>query len=411
MADNENRTDMITYDEALDTAISAAASIRKQAVSVPLIDAVGFVLAKDIVSDTDMPPFNRAVADGYAVRADDIANSPAELELTGTVRAGAVSAMAVGPRQAARIMAGAPVPAGADTVVRLEDTECGGGKVTVNVSLPKGIGVARRGEDVKKGETVLPAKTRITPAMLGLLGAAGAASVSIYRPPRAVVITTGGELAKTSEVPAPGFVRDANALILSALLQDMGIKFADAGIVRDDIRELRTAVREGLKSDVLLVSGGVSAGEQDVVPRAFEAEGVKPLVHKISARPGKPLYFGRKGDTLVFGIPGNPVSTFAVFEMIIKPVMLTLVGNTRNRPSFIKATFASGRARGDEREQMLPGILSAGEGLPTAKTAEWHGSGDMKGLAQANCFIKIPAGTNPPVDGDIVEVHPFGAFR
>jgi molybdopterin molybdotransferase len=402
---------MITYDEALGMAINTAAAVRKQAVPVPLLEAVGFVLARDIVSDTDMPPFNRAVVDGYAVRAGDIANTPAELELVGTIHAGEVSKITVGPHQAARIMTGAPVPAGADTVVKMEDAHGAAGRVVIKESLPRGMGIAQRGEDVRKGEVVLPAKTRVTPAMLGLLGAAGAARVDIYRPPTAAVVTTGNELVELAKVPAPGFVRDTNGLILSALLQDLGIKWKDAGIVRDEVEQLREAFREGLKSDVLLVSGGVSVGESDLVPEAFAKEGVQTIFHKVSVRPGKPLFFGRKGETLVFGIPGNPVSTFAVFEMIIRSVLLTLTGNSRNRPTFIKATFTSGRARSDEREQMLPGMLSAGEGLPIVRTAEWHGSGDMKGLAQANCFIRIPSGTNPPVDGDIVEVHPFGAFR
>ena len=402
---------MITYDEALGIAINTAATVRKQAVSVPVIEAVGFVLAKDVVSDTDMPPFNRAVVDGYAVRAEDVANTPAELDVVGAVEAGEVSPLRVGPRQAARIMAGASVPAGADTVARLEDTSSGDGKVLVEESLPKGAGITRRGEDVRKGEVVIPAKSRITPAMLGLLGAAGAARVEIYRPPTAVVMTTGSELVEIAKAPQPGFVRDVNKLMLSALLRDMGIKGTEIGIVRDDLAELRKAVRRGLESDFLLVSGGVSMGEGDLVPEALAGEGVEKIFHNVSLRPGKPLYFGHKGDTLVFGIPGNPVSTFAIFEMIIRPALLTFTVNGRNRPTFIKATFTSGRARSDAREQMLPGILSAGEGLPTVRTSEWHGSGDMKGLAQANCFIKIPAGTNPPVDGDIVEAHPFGAFR
>jgi len=402
---------MITYDEALSIAINTASAVRKQAASVPLVEAVGFVLAKDVVADTDMPPFNRATVEGYAVRAEDIANTPAELAIIGAVDAGKVSSLRVGPRQAARIATGAAVPAGADTVVRLEDSSSAQGKVLVEESRPKGAGIARKGEEVRKGEVVIPAKTRITPAMLGLLGAAGAARVEIYRPPTAVVMTTGNELVEISKAPQPACVRDVNGLILSALLQDMGVKGTEIGIVRDDPEELRKAARKGFEGDFLLVSGGVSMGECDLMPTALAEEGVEKIFHNVSVHPGKPLYFGRKGDTLVFGIPCNPASTFAVFEMIIKPALLTFIGNSRNRPTFIKATFTSGRGRGDAREQMLPGVLSAGEGLPTVRTTEWHGSGDIKGLAQANCFIKIPAGTNPPVDGDIVEVHPFGAFR
>jgi molybdopterin molybdotransferase len=402
---------MITYDEALNIAINTAAAVRKQAVSVPVIEAAGYVLAKDVVSDMDMPPFNRAVVEGYAVRAEDITNTPAELEMIGTVEAGEVSALRVGPRQAARIMSGAPLPAGADTIVRLEDTTSGDGKVVVEDPLPKGAGTARRGDDVRKGEVVIPAKTRVTAAMLGLLGAAGAARVDIYRPPKAAVMAVGNELSAISQAPQPGLVRDVNGLILSALLRDMGIQCAEMGITRDELNEVRKSARAGLAADVLLISGGVSAGESDLVPEALAQEKVEKIFQNIAIRPGKPLYFGRKGETLVFGIPGNPVSTFAVFEMLVRPVLLTFAGNSRNRPTLIKATFTGGRARSDPREQMLPGILSRGEGLPTVKTAEWHGSGDLKGLAQANCFIKIPAGTNPPVDGDIVEVHPFGAFR
>ncbi len=402
---------MISYDEALTVAFRTATSVPRRAVSVPLLEARGRVLAREIVSDIDMPPFNRAAMDGYAVRAEDIVSAPSELDVTDTVSAGTMPTVNVGPGQAARIMTGAPVPSGADSVVGVEDTECRNERVTVKVSLPVGKNIAPQGEDVRKGDVVAVADTLIRTAMLGLLGAAGAASVDVYRHPDVAVLTTGTELVDISQRPAPGQIRNTNILTLRALLADTGIKCRELGGVPDDIEKLRKAVRKGLGSDVLMVSGGVSMGDYDFVPRVFEEEGVTKIFHKVAMRPGKPLFLGRKGDKLVFGIPGNPVSTFVSFEMLVKPVLLTLSGDSRHRPSFIKATFTGGRARGSSREQMLPGILSAGDGLPHAKTTEWHGSGDMRGLSQANCFIRVPGGTNPPADGDIVEVHPFGAFR
>lgn len=402
---------MISYDEALDIALKTAASIRRRTVSLPLADSVGLVLAKDVISDIDMPPFNRAAMDGYAVRSEDIVSAPAQMQVIGTIPAGQVSGLVVGRGQAARIMTGAPVPSGADTVVRVEDTDDGEERVTVKVSLPAGKNVAPQGQDVRRGDVVAAAQSRIMPAMLGLLGAAGAAHISVFRPPEVAMLTTGGELVDISHKPAPGQIRDTNLLVLRALLTDMGIRCRELDKSGDDIGQLREAIRKGLESDVLLVSGGVSMGKYDFVPKVFEEQGVAKIFHKVSIKPGKPLFFGRKGDRLVFGIPGNPVSTFAAFEMIVKPVLLTLSGNSRSRPSFIKATFTSGRGGASAREQMLPGILSAGDGLPHVKTTEWHGSGDVKGLSQANCFIRIPGGISPPVDGNIVEVHPFGAFR
>lgn len=402
---------MISYSRAFEIAIKTAASFRKRTKSVPLAESVGLVLAREVVSDIDIPPFNRAAMDGYAVRSEDIANVPVELEVIDTLPAGQVSDTVVGRGCAVRIMTGAPVPSGADSVVRVEDTECRDERVTIKVSLPAGKNIASRGEDVRKGDVVAAANTPVKPAMLGLLGAAGAALVDVYRPPEVAVLTTGSELVDISQSPAPGQIRNSNLPVLRALVSDLGIQYREVGSVGDDIDNLREAVRTGLDSDMLLVSGGVSMGEYDFVPRVFEEAGVKKVFHKVAIKPGKPLYLGRKGDGLIFGIPGNPVSTFVSFEMIIKPVLLTLSGNSRNRPSFIKATFTSGRGSGSSREQMLPGILSAGEGLPHVKTTEWHGSGDMRGLAYANCFIRVPGDTNPPADGDIVEVHPFGAFR
>lgn len=379
----------MTYDKALAAAIDNAASVRKLAVAMPVAEAMGFVLATDVISDTDMPPFNRAVCDGFAARAHDLAEAPVELAVV------EAATLKIGAGQAARVVAGAAVPEGADVVVPPEETEETGDKARVLVtnSPVRGANVARMGEYAEKGEVVVPAKTRVTPAMVGLLAAVGAAEVTVFRPPEIAYFATGGEIVPPDSKPGLGRVRDSNSLVLEALLKDLGFAGARLGIVADDMGAIRDAARRGFEKDVLLITGAA-----DLAPEALAGDGVETIFHQVAIKPGTPVFCGRKGDRIIFGLPGNPVSVFTVFELMVRPVLLALCGNKRNRPTFIKATFVGGRAGNDALEQFLPGILSGGEGIATVKTTEWRGSGRRDG-AVAGQLLRADSGRDESAGG------------
>ena len=307
---------MLSVDDALHAVLERVT--RSEPVVRPTGESLGLVLAEDVASDVDSPPHNKSLVDGYAVVAADLADGTAEFVLLEEVAAGAVPTQNVTPGHATRIMTGAPLPTGADAVAMIEDSQvldAASGPQRIRITAAKtsaGQNIMRRAESMARGDTVLSAGATIRAIELGLLAEVGRVEVSVFAPPSVAVLPTGNELVRPTDVPAAGRIRNSNGPMLVAAAQAAGAVALDLGIATDDADVLRTAVDHGLEHDVLVISGGVSAGLFDLVPGVLKEAGVAEVFHKINIKPGKPLWFGVRArderSTSALGLPGHPVS-------------------------------------------------------------------------------------------------------
>jgi len=395
---------MISTQEALRLVLEHTP--RLEAVEAPVPEAVGCVLAEPVASDMDLPPFDKSAMDGYAARASDLADLPAELEVVEELAAGSVPTRPVEPGACARIMTGAPVPEGADLVVPVEDTEpAGTGRVRVLRAGPAGRNVCLRGEDVRRGETVLEAGRRIRPAEAGLLASVGRERVRVVRRPRVAVLATGDELVPVSATPGPGEIRNANSWSLSACCRQAGVPCDDLGVARDVESDLRGRLTEGLARDLLLVSGGVSVGKWDLVPGLFEALGVHVHFATVRQKPGKPTVFATHGRGVVFGLPGNPVSTLVVFHLYVLPAIRTMMGEASPAPATVPAALAEPvTVRGDRTSHLPATLRRSGDGW-TVRPAPTHGSADLVAFCRADALVSLAPGDH--AEGAVVEAVPM----
>jgi molybdopterin molybdotransferase len=330
--------------------------------------------------------------DGYAVRSAD----PGPLEVIEEVPAGKVPARGVGPGTCAKVMTGAPVPPGADAVQQVEKTRREGGRVTLLEPVSPGQHVAPRAQDLRCGEVVLRAGHVLRAAEAGVLAAVGRARVRVWAKPRVAVLATGDELVPADRRPGPGQIRDSNTISLSAQVRALGLECDALGIVGDERGALRSGIREGLKRDLLLLSGGVSAGDWDLVIPALEAEGVRLRMHQVLIKPGRPFCFAPR----VFGLPGNPVSAFVIFEVFVRPYLGRLMGVDVARPR-VRARLETPVARPIERVHYLPARVRFEGGGAVAETVPWHGSADLFALTRANAFVVVPIGTTYPKGAEV----------
>jgi molybdopterin molybdotransferase len=341
-------TDLLTIEDALQLVLERVQPL--EAEEVPLEAAAGRVLAETAVSAVDLPPFASSAMDGFALRAAD---SPGTLPVVARIAAGRPAGRPLEAGEAMGIATGGVVPEGADSVVPIEDVEEGDESVTVPTAVPVGDNVRSRGGDLRAGDPVVAAGTRLGPAHVGALGAAGVAAVSCRRAPRAVVVVTGTELCAPGEPLGPGEIYDANGFILATQLASAGARVERLPPVKDDPDATRAAVEHGLAADVLVTTGGVSVGVYDLV-RAVEAElGVEEVFWRVAVRPGKPLAFGVRGNTLVFGLPGNPVSALVGFELFVRPALLALQGVENAGPSFRPGRLVRSVRRIAARDSLL----------------------------------------------------------
>lgn len=382
---------MIPVAQAIQTMLDRVR--RLEAVTVPLHGAVGMVLAEDVASDVDMPPFDKSAMDGFAVIATDLAEAPRALRVTQDVPAGAVPTRAVQSGECARIMTGAPVPEGADTVVMVEQTEPGPGADEVTFAGPvvKGRNICWRGEDVRAGDAVLGAGHAVRAAEAGTLAACGRAEVAVYRRPSVAVLSTGDEIVPIDQAPGAGQIRDANSHYVAARLARLGIEAVRLGIAPDEPAALRAALARGLESDVLAVSGGVSMGDRDLVPGLLRELGVELFFEKVAMQPGKPTVFGRRGATLVFGLPGNPVSVLVAGELFLVPAVKAMMGFAAVHPPRHAARLVERAKHRPGRVAHVPGRLEEGDAGPIVRPLSYHGSAHIHALSQANCLIVLPA--------------------
>jgi len=406
---------MLSVDEALRAVLSRATA--RPAVVCPLAESLGRVLAEDIASDIDSPPHDKSLVDGYAVIAVDVADGSTELQILEEVTAGELPTQIVTRGKATRIMTGAPVPSGADSVVMVEQTQhvAGSGLGLVRLASSKvthGQNIMRRATSMTKGQRVLHSGCEIRPIEIGVMAEVGRTQVRVVRQPSVAVLGTGNELVPASQTPAAGQIRNSNGPMLVAAAEAWGAAPVDLGFARDDRADLRRLISAGLERDVLIISGGVSAGVLDLVPGALNELGVEQVFHKVNLKPGKPLWFGAlsgpAGDKLVFGLPGNPVSSLVCFELFVRPAIGRLSGRSDVTPRTTKARLTAAFSQRADRPTYFPARLAMLGDEPTIEPLAWQGSGDLRTLAEANALAYFPACQQEFAVGETICVLPLG---
>jgi molybdopterin molybdotransferase len=363
---------------------------------VALDDALGRILAERIVAPNDVPAVDRSAMDGYAFRAADVASVPAELAVVEFLPAGrGAEGIVVGPGQAVRIMTGAPVPRGADAIQMIERTESApdGKSVRVLASVASGANILVQAEDVRRGEEVLRAGTRIRSPEIGVLAAFGRLRPRVYRRPKVHILSTGDEVVEAAAAPLPHQVRNSNGPAVAALLREVGIAPIPLGIVGDDRASLDAGIRAGLEGDMLVLIGGVSVGDRDLVAGRLAAAGVTTLFHRIAMKPGKPLLFGRRGGCLVFGLPGNPLSALTACMLFVLPAAGRLMGQDAVPERTLKARLAAPLRQKPGRTWYRLAAIELQDGIPVATPVPSSSSGDLISATRANGFIVVPAET------------------
>jgi molybdopterin molybdotransferase len=361
-----------------------------EAERVRLEDAGGRVVAQDTPSAVDLPPFDRSAMDGYAVRAADTAPG-VPLRLAGEVAAGEVASGPLEPGTAAAITTGAAVPPEADAILRSEHAEEADGSVVPTEAVPPGLHIRYRGEDVREGDVLAVAGERLTLPRMSALASAGVGEVAVHRRPRLHMVATGSELLPIGAPPEPGRIHESNRLTIRLMAERAGAIVHDHGVVADELEATREAVAAGLDGDVLVVSGGVSVGPHDHVKPAFDACGVEEIFWRVRLKPGKPLFFGRHGATLVYGLPGNPLSTIVGFMLFIEPALRRLTGEANALPRFERARLLTAARADDGRTTLLTArLLRREDGTLEALPTERQGSHMTGALGESDGFVLVP---------------------
>ena len=385
---------ILTFEEARHVVEGHAAQLRPRIKEkVELLASIGRILAEPIAADRDFPPFRRAMRDGYALRAADLTNLPVTLEVIGEIKAGAAPEALpreVAAGQAAAIMTGAPAPDGADAVVMVEYTSLSGQRVTVTRAVGSGDNIVAAGSEARKGQVLLHHGTRMDYGAIALAASVGLQSVSVFRRPEVAILSTGDEIVEIGERPGPHQIRNSNSYSLAAQVQDAGGVPKMLGIARDEAVPLRRLIEQGLKHDLLLLTGGVSMGRYDLVEQVLAELGAEFFFTGAQIQPGRPVVFGRVEKRYFFGLPGNPISTMVTFELFARPLLEALAGMAARELSFVHARLKSEIKTKTGLRRFLPGLLSGEFDQAEVELAGWHGSGDVAAMARSNCYIVIP---------------------
>jgi molybdopterin molybdotransferase len=371
---------------------------------VALLECVDRVLASDVEAPCDLPRWDNSAMDGYAVRAADC-TSAALLTLSGYLPAGGPSEDALVAGTAAKIFTGAPLPAGADTIVPLEEAEERDGNVHVARPVRPGAHVRRMGEDIRSGETVLRRGTLIGPSEVSLLASLSRLSIPVVRRARVAILSTGDELVEVGGSLAPGQIYDSNGLALTAAVKQLGAEPIHLGIARDDKGSLRRLVMQGLQADALVTSAGVSMGDRDLVREVLQELSVRQIFWKIDIKPGRPTAFALHGTTPVFSLPGNPVSTLLTFEQFVRPALLKMMGHRTLLRPVVRAVFQEHVSRKPGRVSFLRVRLEHRNGGLLAWTSGNQETGILKTTLQADGIAVIPADWDSVGTGDLVDVQ------
>ena len=397
---------------------------------VKLEQSLGRVLAEEVRANRDQPPYDISAMDGYALRSADLGSIPATLEIIEDIKAGDMPSKALASGQCARIMTGAPLPPGADAVIRVEDTEAVfaetltpnslpqagerdavslresvANAVQINQAVKPGNDIRRLGENMRNGEVVLTPGTEITPGVIGVLATVKYAQVQVTRQPRVAILSTGNELEGLDEPVDPDKIPDANSYALMAQAQALGIAPVLLGIARDDPEELVRYLKRGLEYDVLLVSGGTSVGVHDYVRPTIEALGAQMLFWRVAMKPGHPVAFGKVGEQIIFGLPGNPVSSMVCFEEFVAPALRRMMGHARTHRRTLSARMTHDVKHQPGRTEFIRVLLKKEEGGYAATSTGAQGSGMLLSMARADGLAIVPVDCNGLVAGSMVTVQ------
>jgi molybdopterin molybdotransferase len=372
--------------------------------TIPLANALGRILAKSVAAKRNQPPFAASAMDGYAIKHSDTSTLPVSLKIIGTSAAGHGFNGTLRPGTAVRILTGAPLPKGSDTVVIQENTTRKGDILHVSENTPMGKNIRRAGLDFARGDILVPKNAKLSPRDIGLLAAGNAAVVKVFRRPKVVLFTTGDELVLPGERPRADQIVSSNSHAIAAMLQAFSVEVLNLGIVKDNLSATISAIKRGLGADVLLTTGGASVGDHDYVQEAFKACGIKIGFWKIALRPGKPFMYGRKGKTHVMGLPGNPVSALVTTRIFLKPLLNAFA----NLPTQEPATMAVLRGTlpaNDQRQDYMRAILhTAVDGRRTVTPFATQDSSMQRTLQSSQALIIRPPGAILAQDGDTVPV-------
>lgn len=401
---------MIDIDEAYETIATVIPPL--PSVRLPLEGALHRTLAEPVVCDVDSPPFDRSSMDGYAVRAADVASVPVRLRMVGQIAAGALANDELKPGEAVQINTGAAIPPGADAVVRVEQTELvdDGRGVNIRASVQAGKFITKRATYFSAGATALAAGTYLSALEIAIGATCGAANVTVHRRPRVGVLVTGDELVGIAEVPTGAKIRNSNKYLLAAMIEDAHAEASSCGEAIDDIDVLRSALAHGFKNDVLCVTGGISMGAFDFVPAVLEELGATLHIRKMAIKPGRPIIVATAPNgCLVFALPGNPISAFVGFELLVRPALAALEGRTGEFPRPVRGRLMSGLGANGARRAFRPArVTVTADGEYEAEPLSWHGSGDVFGMGGADGLIMQPPDTSPMTAGEQVSVLLFG---
>ncbi|NIR51424.1 molybdopterin molybdotransferase MoeA [candidate division KSB1 bacterium] len=380
---------MIPVQKAIEIALAETSPIGTETVSI--FDVNGFVLAQDVYSDIDIPPWDKSAMDGYAFKHSDVTDAPVELRVVGFIPAGVYPEVRVGKGEAAKIMTGAPVPEGADTIQMVEKTQSiNKEKVKILEGVILGNHVAKKAEVLRSGEKVLTKGMLISPAVIGVLATVGKREVEIFRRPTVGILVTGDELVEVPQTPRAGQIRNSNGYVLFNQVRECRATPEWLGIAPDNLDQLSEKIAHGLTKDILLISGGVSMGDLDLVEDVFANLGVKVLYDKVDIKPGKPSVFGTGKDTLVFGLPGNPVSASTVFEVIAKPVLRKMMGFEQVHSPKLTAILSEDFRSKTKRANYAPAWVHYQQNSLIATPIASKGSADVLAFAKSNAYMVIP---------------------
>jgi molybdopterin molybdotransferase len=395
---------MIPISQAIEIVLQNTARLGTE--SVRLSESLNRFLAEDIVADTDLPPFDRAQMDGYAVRAADVVSVPASLRIVGESAAGAGWHHEMKAGEAVRIMTGAPVPVGADAVQQVELTRETDSQVEILQPVELGRSIVPRASEIKSGETVLRAGEQINAAMIATLASFGYAQVKAGKRPRVSVMATGSELVDVDQKPARDQIRDSNNYTIEAYAAQSNAIFERLPLAGDDTAELKNQIARAVEtSDVLITSGGVSMGVYDFTKAALKELGAEIFFERVALRPGKPTVFARLGRTLIFGLPGNPVSVSVTFNLFARAALRLMQGASAIALAHEYAVLARDLKGSIDRESYLPAVLRTDEhGTLLAEPLKWGGSSDFISFAKTTALINLPAGPAKTAAGSVVRV-------
>jgi len=392
---------MIQFEEALEVVLSHAGSLETE--TIDFTESLGRVLAQDVDSDMDMPPFDKSAMDGYACRRSDLGN---ELEVVEVIAAGQEPQFEIGPNQCSKIMTGAMMPKGADCVIMVEHTretakgliEFTGNKTAENICY--------QGEDVKKGQLVLKAGSLIKPQHIAVLASVGCVSPTVYRKVKIGILSTGDELVEPDSNPDAGKIRNSNAWQLMAQAEAMHVDPQYFGIAPDEEKETLALINEAMETcDVILLTGGISMGDFDFVPAVLREAGFTFHFKSIAVQPGRPTLFGTSGNgKICFGLPGNPVSSFNQFELLVKPLLYKMMGHDY-KPDILKLPLARDfQRKKSERLSFLPVFLLENGSI---SPVDYHGSAHINALTAAFGLMSIPIGVTEIKKGEFADVRPI----